>query len=221
MFNLLIYCYSTCSYEFGSGYLESVLFWSLQNRTDDVNIYFYEYNVTLLKVTINKLQETLNEYRKKTNPVTGKKNKYGNVTISRKNMKINEFYDLNGDKGIIDLRIRVSEDKMFLWHKKRFEDNIPVVFADENYKIKVFNQAMYDKYNKILQEEKERKRIQEEAEHQEWLKQREEWLKEQERKRQIANKTKDTDEKYFISEETGCFYFYKPVNLERFSFSLY
>lgn len=203
MFNLFIYPYMS-----EMELMEQVILWSIQNREDDINIYFAECGIHFYHTGGKELEKKLN------------KQHHSNITVcvNGYSSSISDFCDLSGDKGVLDLRRNISEETRFRTHKKRFEDNIPVVYLDAKYKLITFNQSIYDKYmNQIIEQKRlnkeRRKRQKEEAE--KALQEKKNQIK---RTRDIMNRTMDSDDKYFISEEDAHLYFYKPVNIERLCF---
>ena len=201
MFNLLIYPYLS-----ELELMEQAIVWAIKNRTDEIHIYF-AVSGTKMYDEAPKIEQRLNKCHR------------SKITLHSRNMNVGDFCDLSGDKGIMDLRRNVSQEVKMHTHVKRYKENIPVVFVGSDCKPVIFNKTLYDSYmNKIMEEN----RCKEEA-YQQWRKQHQRELQileeEKRRKREIANRTSNLDEKYFVSEETGHFYFYKPVDLERFSVS--
>ena len=163
--------------------------WAIQNRKDDVHIHFYG------KISASFCQYG---YYRLAEALKDKKCKIDNFTIKK-----SEFMNMSGDKGIIDLRRLISDEERFFTHKSCIERGIITVIVTEDKRPIIADKAYYDMRMKMLEEEDRQaeKRRQ----------QREKDLRKQRTKREY--------DKYYISEETGCMYFSKPIDLERFSIS--
>ena len=203
MFNLLVYPYLS-----ELKLMEQAVVWAIKNRTDEIiHVYFAASGMAIYNEA-PKIEQRLNECHH-----------HSKIILHSRNMNVGDFCNLSGDKGVMDLRRNIPQDVKIHTHIKRYKENIPVVFVGSDCKPIIFNKTLYDSYmNKIIEEN----RCKEEA-YQQWRKQHQRELQileeEKRRKREIANRTSNLDEKYFVSEETGHFYFYKPVDLERFSVS--
>lgn len=163
--------------------------WAISKREDEVCIHFYG-------------KAGVNFYRfdvpRLINALKDKHCSVDNFTIRK-----TEFSAITEEKGILDLRRCISNRERFLEHKKNIEDGIIAVIITEDKVPIVADKKYYEMQMRMIQQEQEdlKKRM---------------VLREKELRTQ---RTKREYDKYYISEETGCLYFNKPIDLERFSIS--